>query len=100
MNHSTATVQCARFAPTSYCIERMNAALRTYRSPRSSGSGQLSQPGRHESTTNFQHALFARVKVCQLLILREGAQCIDHVGGGCEHGLAEGSDITASVRAA
>src|SRR5216683_6494311 len=58
------------------------------------------QPGRLQRATNFQNALFASIEVGHRLILREGAQSIDRVSGGCEHLLAEGVRHWASVSAA
>src|SRR5207302_2426399 len=60
----------------------------------------LPQPGRLQRATSFQNALFARIEVGHRPILREGAQSIDRVSGGCEHLLAEGVRHSASVRAA
>src|SRR5437868_3753873 len=53
-------------------------------------AGQLAQPRRQELPPNFQHALFACLKVSRRLIMGQRAESIDGVSCGCEHLLAEG----------
>ena len=83
-------VHGARLSLTPDGIQRVDATLGACRTPRPRCAGQLPQPGRLQSATYFQNALFARIEVGHWLILSKSAQSIDRVGRGCEHLLAEG----------
>ncbi len=50
-------------------VEQVDATLRARRAAWPSGAGQVAQPGRQESSPNFQHVLFACVKVGRRLIV-------------------------------
>src|SRR5260370_10717823 len=97
MHAAAAAVHGAWLAQTALRIHGVDAALGARRTPRPRCTGQLPQPGRLQRATNFQNALFASIEVGHRLILREGAQSIDRVSGGCEHLLAEGVRHWASV---
>jgi len=99
-DRAAAAIQGARRVPTPYRIQRMDAALRTSRTPRPGRAGQLAQPGRQEFTPNVSHALFACVEISHRYIVCHVHKALTASTGGCEHLLAEGLRHLASVRVA